>query len=67
MHFSKYGVKRASSCESCEFYDYDEITDTYGCSLSRDEDEREKFLARRTNGCRYYRFYDEYKSTERQI
>ena len=27
MDFSKYGIKRASSCESCAYYDYDEYTE----------------------------------------
>lgn len=67
MDFSKYGVKHAASCESCEYYEYDEYTDSYSCSLSLDEDEMSEFLSRNTNGCHYYKFYDEYKSVQRQI
>lgn len=67
MDFSKYGKKHAANCESCEFYQYDEYTDSYYCSLSLDEDEMENFLSHRTKECKYYRFYDEYKSVNKQI
>lgn len=67
MDFSKYGHKHKSSCDSCEFYEYDEYTDSYGCNLSLDEDEMVGFLSGKTNECPYYRYYDEYKSVHRQI
>ena len=67
MDFSKYTKRRAVSCESCEFYQYDEYTDSYSCSLSLDEDEMTDFLGLNTSGCHYYRYYDEYKSVHKQI
>ncbi len=67
LDFSKYTPKRPSSCESCEFYIYDEYTDDYSCSLSLDEDEMGDFLGKNTGGCPYYRYYDEYKSVNKQI
>ena len=67
MDFSKYGHKPKASCESCEFYVYDEYTEEYTCNLSLDEDEMVDFLGRNTKGCPYYRFYDEYKSVQKQI
>ena len=67
MDFSKYGYKQKASCESCEFYEYDEYTDSYGCNLNLDEDDMIDFLGGRTNECPYYRYYDEYKSVHRQI
>ena len=67
MDFSKYGIKRSASCESCEFYQYDDYTESYSCTLSLDEDEMADFLGYRANECKYYRFYDEYKSVNRQI
>lgn len=67
MDFSKYGVKHPQSCETCEFYDYDEDTGDYRCSVSLDEDEMNDFLGQNTKGCHYYRFYDEYKSVHKQI
>ncbi len=67
MDFSKYGVKHPTNCESCEYYEYDEYTDTYGCAINLDEDEMVGFLSGNTRGCPYYKFYDEYKSVQRQI
>ena len=34
LDFSKYMGKRPANCDSCEFYDYDEYTESYGCILS---------------------------------
>ena len=66
MDFSKYGIKMTPSCESCEFYQYDDYDGSYACSLSLDEDERVDFLGLK-KGCPYYRYYDEYKSVQKQI
>ncbi len=66
LDFSKY-TKVASSCESCEYYDYDEYTGEYSCTLSLDEDEASSLFEGRTRGCHYYKFYDEYKSVNKQI
>ena len=67
LDFSKYTPKRPSSCESCEFYVYDEYTEEYSCSLSLDEDEMAEFVTGLTKDCKYYRYYDEYKSVQKQI
>lgn len=67
MDFTKYGHKPKSSCDSCEFYEYDEYTDSYTCNLSLDEDEMIEFLGGAVKGCPYYRYYDEYKSVHKQI
>jgi hypothetical protein len=58
--------KIQGSCESCEFYDYDEEYDAYVCLVSLDEDDMCDFLSRNTGYCPYYRFYDEYKSVQKQ-
>ena len=67
MDFSKYMKKGKSSCESCEFYQYDDYTDSYTCTLALDEDEMADFISGITRDCKYYRFYDEYKSVQKQI
>ncbi|MBE6662376.1 MAG: hypothetical protein E7606_03730 [Ruminococcaceae bacterium] len=54
------------SCESCEFYDYDEYTDSYVCTVNIDQDDIER-LRYGKSACPYYRFYDEYKSVHKQI
>ena len=59
--------KSAVSCESCVFYDYDEDYDAYVCQMNLDEDEMVSFLSGHTRACPYYRFYDEYKSVQKQI
>lgn len=58
---------RASNCETCEFYDYDEDYEEYVCSMKLDEDEMLRFLRKDTAACPYYRYYDEYRSVRRQI
>ena len=67
MDFSKYGYKPKSNCESCEFYQYDEYTDSYTYTLNLDEDEMSGFILGNTQSCPYYRYYDEYKSVHKQI
>ena len=59
--------KIAQSCESCEFYDYDEDCDAYVCQMDLDQDEMVNFLGGNTQHCHYYRYYDEYKSVHKQI
>ena len=46
---------------------YDEEYECYVCDVCLDEDEMAGFLESRTNECHYYRFYDEYKSVQKQI
>ena len=67
MDFSKYGYKHKANCESCEFYEYDEYDDSYHCNMSLDEDEMASVLSGTKRDCPYYRYYDEYKSTQKQI
>ena len=54
------------SCESCEYYDYDDFSDQYVCKIDLDEDEYLDFINSRTKECPYYKFYDEYKSVQKQ-
>lgn len=67
MDFSKYGIKHKATCDTCEYYMYDEDSDSYYCSLSLDEDEMSRFLSGMSRGCTYYKFFDEYTSVRRQI
>lgn len=59
--------RRESNCETCEFYDYDEEYGENVCIMKLDEDEMVNFLLGHTSYCPYYRFYDEYKSVQKQI
>ena len=62
----KEAKKQVSSCEDCVFYDYDEDFDTYSCQMNLDQDEMAHFLYGHTQSCPYYRYYDEYKSVQKQ-
>lgn len=53
-------------CLSCEYFDYDEISDTEGCTKGLDEDDMLKFLTGNTGECPYYKHYDEYKTVRKQ-
>lgn len=59
--------KQTGSCETCVFYNYDEEYDVYECRVNLDQDELSRFLSGRTGDCPFYRFYDEYKSVQRQV
>lgn len=56
----------AKNCESCEYYDYDEEWGEHTCKLDLDEDEYLRFLTKSTSECPYYKYYDEYKSVQKQ-
>ena len=47
-------------------YDYDEFSEQYVCKVELDEDEYLDFINSKTNDCPYYKFYDEYKSVQKQ-
>lgn len=55
-----------ASCDTCLYYDYDELTDSYECQQNLDEDEMVDFLNRQSKECPYYRYYDEYTSVRKQ-
>ncbi len=52
-------------CESCEFARIDEETGDLICDALLDEDEMVDFY-RSSGGCKYYRYYDEYKMVRKQ-
>ena len=66
MSMERKEIKRASSCDDCLYYDYDEDMESYVCTVNMDEDEAAAFLSKRYQSCPYYRFYDEYKSVRKQ-
>ena len=53
-------------CEDCLYYDYDEEYEDYVCRMSFDEDEAVRYLSGGRMRCPYYRYYDEYKSVQKQ-
>ncbi len=55
-----------NNCESCVYYDYDEFTEEYVCNANLDQDELVDYLSGHSAACPLYRFYDEYKSVQKQ-
>ena len=56
-----------ADCEHCMYYDYDEDVEDMVCIMNLDEDEYASMLQGKKNRCPYFRFYDEYKSVQKQI
>ena len=55
-----------TNCDSCANYVYDEDYECYCCLVNLDEDELERFVAGTAQYCPHYKFYDEYKSVQKQ-
>ena len=55
-----------ADCEHCLYYDYDEDVEDMVCIMNLDEDEYASMLQGKKNRCPYFRFYDEYKSVQKQ-
>lgn len=53
-------------CETCEFARIDEETGDLICDALLDEDDMADFIGRGSERCRFYRFYDEYKTVQKQ-
>ena len=62
----KINAKAPSNCESCEYYDYDEFTESYSCLYDLDEDEYYRFIEGHNKSCPYYKYYDEYATVRKQ-
>lgn len=58
---------RATNCESCMNYEYDEEYEYYVCSKNLDEDEMYRFVRGEFRDCPYYQFGDEYQIVKKQI
>lgn len=48
------------------YFDYDEMLDEDVCNLDLDEDEMIRFMEHPYSQCPYYKFYDEYKTVQKQ-
>ena len=57
-------LRKVISCHSA--YRVSEEYDEYVCTMNLDQDELGAFLSGYTKACPYYRFYDEYKSVQKQ-
>ena len=57
---------KTTHCEDCMYFDYDEMLDEDICTLDLDEDEMIRFMEHPYSSCPYYKFYDEYKTVQKQ-
>lgn len=62
----KKKTKKPTPCETCAHYDVIDDDGTLGCTIDIDEDDAYRERADLRSGCPYYKFYDEYKSVQRQ-
>ena len=58
--------KKATSCLSCENFEYDEDCGEEVCVMELDEDELYRLQDRESRGCPYYRVRDEYRIVRKQ-
>jgi hypothetical protein len=59
--------KKATSCESCTFYAWDDEYEYYVCEADLDEDEMSSFLSGTDFSCPYYQPGDEYRIVRKQM
>ena len=59
-------ARAAARCEDCEHYDADENGEYY-CTVDIDEDDAVGIRQAGAKACPYFKFYDEYKSVQKQI
>jgi len=58
--------KKASQCENCLHFEWDDELDAYVCNVNLDEDDAERYLRKHVRSCPYFVFYDEYKAVRKQ-
>ena len=66
MSADKKKVK-ATNCETCTNYVYDEDYDCYICLVNLDEDEMYNFVSGQVKACPYFSYNDEYKIVRKQM
>ena len=57
--------KIAASCDVCEHFDTDDDGENF-CNVDLDEDEAAALRVGGSKSCPYFKFYDEYKSVQKQ-
>lgn len=62
----KKKTKKPTACDTCVHYDVIDEEGTLGCTVDIDEDDAYRERTARYAGCPYYKFYDEYKSVQKQ-
>jgi len=60
----KKSKNTANNCDTCEFYNYDENLGENVCTVNLDEDEYYRMMT--SAKCPFYKYYNEYKSVQKQ-
>ena len=58
---------KATSCDYCANYAYDEESESYFCDVNLDEDEMAHFMQDTYYNCPYFQMGDEYKIVRKQM
>lgn len=58
---------KASNCEYCGNYIYDEEYGYYVCGVNLDEDEMYHFIKGTFHNCPYFQYQDEYRIVRKQM
>lgn len=56
-----------TSCDTCQYYTYDEDMEEYVCDMDMDEDDYSRLVGGNFKGCPYYKDGDEYKVVRHQM
>jgi len=62
----KKNTKKPTPCESCVYFDVIDEDGALGCTIDIDEDDAYREREDSRSSCPYYKFYDEYKSVQKQ-
>ena len=54
------------SCDTCQYFDYDDETQDYVCTIEMDEDDMVRLFESGYKSCPYYKYYDEYTMVRKQ-
>lgn len=66
MKSDKMQKNKPTPCETCAYYDIIDEDGTYGCVVDVDEDDLYRERSDTRASCPFYKFYDEYKSVQKQ-
>lgn len=59
--------KKATNCDYCIYFQYDDDDECYECQMNLDEDEMLRYLTSDNNSCPYFQLNDEYGRARKQI
>ena len=58
---------KATSCDYCNNYVYDEDDETYYCAVDMDEDDYVRLVSSHKNSCPYFASNNEYEVVKHQM